>query len=84
MENDATLVEKFIDECIEFNETETVTTKNIYNQFVKYCESINEDPVSRIAFTKEMKQTGDETGAFTFIPRRNTKHDAMYQGINLK
>jgi len=76
-------VEGFIGECLEFAEGETISARELYEEYKQYCLKDGRKFKANLAFTKEMKAYGHRHRKFQFIPREHGHDTATFEGVNL-
>lgn len=76
-------VEGFIGECLEFIEGETITARDLYEQYKTFCIKDGRKFKASLAFTKEVRAYGVRTNKFQFIERQNGHKPARFEGIKL-
>jgi len=76
-------VEGFIGECLVFNPTATVTSRDLYNEYKDYCLKDGRKFKSAIAFTKEMKAYGKKLKDFSFVDRGSGHNPAYFVGFEI-
>lgn len=77
-------VEGFIGECIEFEEGQSVSVRELYDEYKSYCIKDGRKFKSNIAFTKEMKAYGTRYGTFQFFERESGHVTSRFEGIAIE
>ena len=77
-------VEGFIGECLAFVEGNTMTVRQLYDEYKKYCAQDGRKFKANIAFTKEMKAFGHRYNNFEFKERTSGHDESKFEGISMK
>jgi len=77
-------VEGFIGECLTFTEGSTMTVRQLYDEYKKWCGQDGRKFKSNVAFTKEMRAYGKRYKSYEFIERTNGHEVSRFEGISMK
>jgi putative DNA primase/helicase len=76
-------VEGFIGECLEFNNSEVMTARDLYEHYKTFCIKDGRKFKGSGAFVKEVKAFGVRTEKFNFIERKNGHNPSKFEGIKI-
>ena len=84
LDDDATIVERFLDERTDIKDNAKIKTMSLYLSYKDFCRTIKQKEKSLQGFSKELKHIADQSGMFMFVPRRNSRQSSHFEGVVLK
>lgn len=76
-------VEGFIGECLEYKEGNVMSSRDLYEEYKKFCQRDGRKFKANIVFTKEMKNFCKKHNNFSFIDRTSGHDTARFEGISI-
>lgn len=76
--------EGFVGECLEFEEGESITLRELYDKYKQFCTSDGRKFKSKISFSKEIKMYAQRSNKFEFISRQSGSDVAQIKGVCFK
>ena len=74
-------VEGFMGECVDFVEGETITARELYEEYKIYCQKDGRKYKSSMVFTKEIRYYGSRTNKLSFHERESGHDSSRFEGI---